>query len=117
MGTGYSHDLHGQQWMPVKKHKNRAHMKGCVPKDPLRPQEYAEAAPEPEEPLLYLTALSKTFSLSFPNQFCNPMQTFSIHSVLREELHRLTIRESPDGQRKVPGALSSYAALSRQEAD
>lgn len=92
-------------------------MKGCVPKDPPRPQEYAEAAPEPEL-LLHLTALSKPFfSLSLPNQFCNPMQTFSIHSVPREELHRLTIRKSPDGQRKVPGALSSYAALSRQEAD
>lgn len=65
MGTGYSRDLHGQQRMPVKEHKNRAGMKGCVPKDPLRPQEYAEAAPEPEELLLYLTALSKTFFLEF----------------------------------------------------
>lgn len=54
-------------------------MERCIPKYPPRPQEYAEAAPEPEELLLYLTALSKSFFFNLPNQFCNPMQTFSIH--------------------------------------
>lgn len=45
------------------------------------------------------------------------MQAFSIHNVLREEFHRLTMRRSPDRQRKVFRALGSYAALSKQVAD
>lgn len=106
MGTGYGHDLCGQQWMPMKKDKNRTRR---VPKDPLRPQEYAEAAPEPEELLLYLTAISTLFSLEYTQSV---LQTVSIHSVPREEFHGLTMTKSPYRQRIVPEALSSYAALS-----
>lgn len=110
MGTGYGHDLCGRQWMPMKKDKNRTRR---IPKDPLRPQEYAKAAPEPEGLLLYVTAVSKGFSLEFSQSV---LQTYSIQSVPREEFHRLTMRKSPYRQRIVPEALSSYAALSQQVA-
>jgi len=49
----------------MTEHQKRASMQACVPEDPPRPQEYAEAAPEPEELLLYLTALSKNIFLDF----------------------------------------------------
>lgn len=83
------------------KHKKRASVQRCVPRDPLSPQEYE--APEPEQLLLYPTVLLAPFSFNLASQFCNPMQTFSIGNVLRKEFHRLTTRKNPDGQREVPG--------------